>query len=40
VPVGTGSWTGTIPAGLHGIRIQNLVAGGSTITKLVVTAAK
>ena len=40
VVVGTGSWTGTLPAGLHGIRIQNLVAGGSTITKLVVTAAK
>ncbi|MDB5359066.1 MAG: Fibronectin type domain protein [Rhodospirillales bacterium] len=38
--VGTGSWTGTLPAGLHGIRIQNLVAGGSTITKLVVTVAK
>ena len=40
VVVGTGSWTGTLPAGLHGIRIQNLVAGGSTLTKLVVTAAK
>ena len=40
VPVGTGSWTGTLSTGLHGIRIQNTVAGGSTITKLVVTAAK
>ena len=40
VVLGTGSWTGILPAGLHGIRIRNLVAGGSTITKLVVTAAK
>ena len=38
--VGTGSWTGILPAGLHGIRIQNMVAGGSIITKLAVTAAK
>jgi hypothetical protein len=39
VPVGVGSWTGTIQPGVHGIRIQNLVAGGTTITKLVVAAA-
>ena len=40
VPVGTATWTGAIPAGMHGIRIQNLLAGGTTITKLVVTQAK
>jgi len=40
VPVGTGTWTGPIPAGMHGIRIQNLLAGGTTISKLVVTQAK
>ncbi|WP_189048617.1 PA14 domain-containing protein [Aliidongia dinghuensis] len=40
VPVGTGTWTGTLSSGVHGIRLQNVLAGGTTLTKLVVTQAK
>jgi hypothetical protein len=39
VLVGTGSWTGAISAGVHGIRIRNTSPGGTTISKLIVTAA-
>jgi hypothetical protein len=37
LPVGTGSWTGSLTAGMHGIRIQNLSPAGSTIANLIVT---
>ena len=37
--VGTGSWTGPISAGIHGIRLSNISPGGTTISKLIVTAA-
>ena len=40
VPVGTGTWTGALSTGIHGIRLQNLLAGGTAITKLVVTQPK
>ena len=36
-PVGTGSWTGALPVGLHGIMVRNLSNTGTTITKLIVT---
>jgi hypothetical protein len=39
VLVGTGSWTGPITGGLHGIRIRNISPAGTTITKMIVTAA-
>jgi hypothetical protein len=38
-PVATGSWTGTLPVGLHGIMVRNLSGAGTTITKLMVTKA-
>ncbi|MGB8841017.1 MAG: PA14 domain-containing protein [Aliidongia sp.] len=38
VLVGTGSWTGPIAGGLHGIRIRNISPAGTTISKLIVTA--
>ena len=37
VPVATGSWTGVLPVGLHGIMVRNLSSAGTTLTKLVVT---
>ena len=40
VPVGTGTWTGALSTGIHGIRLQNLLPGGTSITKLVVTQPK
>jgi len=39
VLVGTGSWTGPITGGVHGIRIRNISPAGTTISKLIVTAA-
>jgi len=39
VPVGTGTWTGTLGLGLHGIMVRNLASAGTTITKLIVTKA-
>jgi hypothetical protein len=39
VPVGTGTWTGALPLGLHGIMVRNLSSAGTTVTKLVVTKA-
>ena len=39
VPVGTGTWTGALGLGLHGIMVRNLSGAGTTITKLVVTKA-
>jgi len=39
VPVGTGSWTGLLPLGVHGIMVRNLSSAGTTITKLSVTKA-
>jgi PA14 domain len=39
VLVGTGSWTGPITGGLHGIRIRNISPAGTTISKMIVTAA-
>ena len=39
VPVGTGTWTGALSLGLHGIMVRNLSAAGTTITKLTVTKA-
>ena len=38
-PVGTGTWTGTLPLGLHGIMVRNLSSAGTTVTKLSVTKA-
>jgi hypothetical protein len=35
--VGTGSWTGPIAAGIHGIRVRNISPSGTTISKLIVT---
>ncbi|HEV2674929.1 MAG TPA: PA14 domain-containing protein [Aliidongia sp.] len=40
VPVGTGTWTGALSSGVHGIRLQNLLPGGTSLTKLVVTQPK
>jgi hypothetical protein len=39
VPVATGTWTGTLGLGLHGIMVRNLSSAGTTITKLIVTKA-
>jgi hypothetical protein len=39
VVVGTGSWTGPLSAGLHGLRVRNLSAGGIALTKAIVTKA-
>ncbi|HLZ66877.1 MAG TPA: PA14 domain-containing protein [Aliidongia sp.] len=39
VPVATGSWTGALPLGLHGIMVRNLASAGTTLTKLIVTKA-
>src|SRR6202011_5972953 len=35
-PIGTGSWTGPLPLGLHGIMVRNLSSAGTTVTKLIV----
>jgi hypothetical protein len=40
VPVGTGTWTGALTTGVHGVRLQNGLAGGTTFTKLMVTQPK
>jgi hypothetical protein len=40
VPVATGSWTGALPLGLHGIMVRNLSSAGTTLTKLIVTKSK
>ncbi|MDB5360389.1 MAG: Fibronectin type domain protein [Rhodospirillales bacterium] len=37
--VGTGSWTGPLTVGLHGIRARNLSSSGATLTKAIVTKA-
>jgi PA14 domain len=37
---GTGSWTGTLTAGLHGIMARNQGPGSVTLTKLLVTASR
>ena len=37
--VGTGSWTGPLTTGLHGIRVRNTSSAGVTITKAIVTKA-
>ena len=39
VVVGTGSWTGPLATGLHGIRVRNTSSAGVTITKAIVTKA-
>ncbi len=39
VQVGTGSWTGPISAGVHGIRLVNTSPAGSTVNNLIVTKA-
>ena len=39
VVVGTGSWTGPLSTGLHGIRVRNTNGAGVTITKAIVTKA-
>ncbi|MEI9987532.1 MAG: PA14 domain-containing protein [Aliidongia sp.] len=39
VVVGTGTWTGPLSTGLHGIRVRNLSASGVIITKAIVTKA-
>ncbi|MDB5360648.1 MAG: Fibronectin type domain protein [Rhodospirillales bacterium] len=36
-PVGRGTWTGALTTGLHGIRVRNLSAAGTTLSQLVVT---
>jgi len=36
-PVGRGRWTGALTAGLHGIRVRNLAAAGTSLSQLVVT---
>ena len=38
--LGTGSWTGTLTPGLHGIMARNTAASGVSLTKLLVTPAK
>ncbi|GGE99153.1 hypothetical protein GCM10011611_00860 [Aliidongia dinghuensis] len=38
-PIATGSWTGTLPVGLHGIMVRNLSSAGTSLTKLMVTKA-
>ena len=37
VPIATGSWTGALPVGLHGIMVRNLSSAGTTLSKLIVT---
>ena len=39
VPAGAGPWTGPLAKGLHGIRVQDIGAGGMTLRNLAVTAA-
>ena len=39
-PLGTGSWTGPLAPGLHGIMVRNISASGLSLTKLLVTVAK
>jgi len=36
-PVGKGTWTGPLAAGLHGIRVRNLSAAGTGLSQLIVT---
>jgi len=36
-PVGKGTWTGPLTAGLHGIRVRNLTAAGTVLSQLIVT---
>ena len=36
-PVGKGTWSGSLTAGLHGIRVRNLSAAGTSLSQLIVT---
>jgi hypothetical protein len=36
-PVGKGTWTGALTTGLHGIRVRNLSATGTSLSQLLVT---
>ncbi len=38
VPQGPGPWTGRLAKGLHGVRVEDVAAGGMTLTNLTVSA--